>query len=75
MDHTYEEIRKAAIEVTGGGSSQYNTLKENVSKLFEQRQGGAKQQRGRITHTYLPGYDGSLSLSAKDQNLLLQYSQ
>lgn len=74
MDHTYEEIRQAAIEViaTGSGSSQYNTLKENVSKLFEKREGGEKEQRGRVTHTYMPGYSGSSSLSAKDQNLLLE---
>lgn len=74
MDHTYEEIRKAAIEVlaNGGGSSQYNTLKENVSKLIEQREGGDKQQSGQITNTYGPRISGSSSLSDKDRNLLLE---
>jgi hypothetical protein len=69
MDHSYEEIRQAAIEVIadGEGNSQYLTLKENVASLFEKREGVTPKRR---SLGYNP-YTGS-SLSGKDANLLLE---
>jgi hypothetical protein len=67
MDHSYEEIRQAAIEVIGEGGSQYNTLKENVARLFERREGGAPK----TSRVPFSSSSGS-TLSGKDANLLLE---
>jgi hypothetical protein len=69
MDHSYEEIRQAAIEVLadGEGSSQYLTLKENVARLFDRREGVAPQPRRLVYNPYTDS-----SLSGKDANLLLE---
>jgi hypothetical protein len=72
MDHSFEEIRAAALDLLAGRErgtydlTQYQTLLVGVAQVFERREGG-QQARG-----YQGGGTFGPSLSANDRELFLE---
>jgi hypothetical protein len=72
MEHTYEEIRKAAIDILAGREkcsydpSQYEHLKIGIAEVFERREQSTNSSAG----NYLTG--GRATLSSHDAEIFLE---